>query len=111
MNAISFMDIVNARLDAIAYQRVQDALRHAEEDKRTSRLIKICISHAGNRGFSVRQYFDKGRTHGLSCARQDFMRAAYDAGFSLSEIGKVLGGRDHTTILHGIRQARARRGS
>jgi chromosomal replication initiation ATPase DnaA len=106
---LALFDIVNARLDAIAYQRVQDSLRHVEENKRTDRLIKLCVEHASQRGFSVRQYFDKGRTHELSKARQDFMDAAYSAGFTLTEIAKVLGGRDHTTILHGIRAARKRR--
>lgn len=45
----------------------------------------------------------------LVLARQEFSwRASKETGKSLPTIGRFLGGRDHTTILHGIRQHQAR---
>jgi len=45
------------------------------------------------------------RFKSISHARQIFMAEAYATGrFSLPQIGRFLGGRDHTTILSGIRR-------
>jgi len=45
----------------------------------------------------------------ISVLRQAFMAELYDSGrYSLPAIGRFLGGRDHTTILHGVRAHRAR---
>lgn len=41
-------------------------------------------------------------------ARQEVMRRAHAAGVSFSRIGRDLGGRDHTTIIHGVRRAEER---
>lgn len=46
-----------------------------------------------------------GRARPLARARAIFIRAARDRGFTLKAIGAVLGGRDHTTVLHGYRTA------
>lgn len=44
------------------------------------------------------------RTRFISDARQEAMWRMYQTGrFSLPQIGAFLGGRDHTTILHGVR--------
>lgn len=45
-----------------------------------------------------------GRRKLLSWARQDFMHRAREAGFSSPRIGAFIGGRDHTTITHGVAQ-------
>lgn len=47
------------------------------------------------------------RTKRVAAVRQIVMTALYDRGFTLIEIGGLLG-RDHTTVLAGIRAARAR---
>lgn len=45
----------------------------------------------------------------ISRPRQQFMAEAHATGrYSLPTIGRFLGGRDHTTILHGVRAYRAR---
>lgn len=50
----------------------------------------------------------------LVLARQEFMARAYETPTlsgrmrSLPEIGRFLGGRDHTTILHGVNRHRER---
>lgn len=40
-------------------------------------------------------------------ARQCVMYAAHQAGKSLTLIGSVLGKRDHTTVLHGVRTVKS----
>lgn len=46
----------------------------------------------------------RGRTKRVSAARQEVWARMYECGFSLPEIGFMFG-RDHTTILYGIRTA------
>lgn len=49
------------------------------------------------------------RVQGLAKARQAFMLEAYETGrFSTFTIGELLG-RDHSTVVYGIAQARRRR--
>ena len=55
----------------------------------------------------------KSDTHRRSVAwpRQEAMYEAYVTGrWSLGQIGSALGGRDHTTILHGVRRHAEREG-
>lgn len=59
-------------------------------------------------GFTSAQIIGPDRMKWLSHARQEAMCVAYEAGFSLPLIGRVMGGRDHTTILHGVHAHRAR---
>ena len=47
------------------------------------------------------------RTARISNVRQLIMAALHDRGFTTTEIGALLG-RDHTTVCHGIRAAKAR---
>ena len=55
-------------------------------------------------GVTVRRLMSKDRRHDIVCARQHLMATLYATGrYSLPAIGKFLGGRDHTTVLHGIR--------
>lgn len=45
----------------------------------------------------------------LSWPRQELMALLYETGrYSYPAIGRFLGGRDHTTVLHGVRAHRAR---
>lgn len=50
------------------------------------------------------------RCKGPSIARQEAMLRMHEAGHSYPEIGRFLGGRDHTTVQHGAKMARNRRG-
>jgi chromosomal replication initiation ATPase DnaA len=36
-------------------------------------------------------------------ARKQVYKQAHSEGYSLTEIGKFLGGRHHTTVLHGLK--------
>lgn len=50
----------------------------------------------------------QGRNQRYVKARQEaFYRIRKECGYSLPEIGQLFGGRDHTTILHGIRRHEA----
>jgi len=54
-------------------------------------------------GFTIEQLKSDRCRSALCCARQRFMAEAYATGrFSLPQIGRFIG-RDHTTVLHGIR--------
>lgn len=49
------------------------------------------------------------RSRWLAWPRQDLMLALRERGLSYPKIGRLLGDRDHTTIMHGVRKAKARR--
>lgn len=60
---------------------------------------------------SVKDLVGLGRHRSISSVRQEAMWRAYEERtsdgrrvYSLPQIGAYLGGRDHTTVLHGIRQ-------
>ena len=78
--------------------------------RQQSSFAQLLANYAAQRGISVRDLCGRDRRKFISEPRQDFMLLAYEAErWSLPQIGRWLGGRDHTTILHGIEQARARR--
>ena len=56
---------------------------------------------------TVEELTSDTRTDRIAHARQIIMAALHDRGFSTTEIGGLLG-RDHTTVIHGIRAANAR---
>lgn len=72
-------------------------------------MASIIAEVADTYGFSIEELKGPGRTKGISNARQHAMwMMAQQDHLSLPQIGRFLGGRDHTTILHGIRQHGAR---
>jgi chromosomal replication initiation ATPase DnaA len=70
---------------------------------------RIATEIARQHGFTFRQLISPRRNQKLAIARQ---HAMYEldrrTSLSLPQIGKLLGGRDHTTVLHGIRAHEAR---
>lgn len=68
------------------------------------------IAHFAQRhGVTVDQLKGPQRFKKLAHLRQDLYRELYDTGlYSMPQIGALLGNRDHTTVLHGIRKARER---
>ena len=56
---------------------------------------------------TVSALFGPGREKRVSRARQDLWRELRAAGWAYEEIGRLFG-RDHTTVLHGVRTADAR---
>lgn len=70
---------------------------------------RLAMEIAAEYGISVRWLMSADTHRAVAWPRQHLMAALYATGrYSLPAIGAFLGGRDHTTILHGIR-AHARR--
>ena len=80
----------------------------ATVNKRFRRLLALAIHRARQNGVSLDDLQGPSRVRAISWPRQDFMLAARELGFSLTEIGRFLN-RDHTTILKGVRAAEKRR--
>lgn len=69
------------------------------------------ILEAAARVFDVprEELSGRGRAHHISQARQAAAYALHTwSPLSLAEVGKLLGGRDHTTILHAVAAAERR---
>jgi chromosomal replication initiation ATPase DnaA len=71
-------------------------------------MARIAARIAEFYGISVADLRGPRRDRNLAWPRQDAMAAMRDAGFTLGQIGRYLDGRDHTTILTGIRASKAR---
>jgi hypothetical protein len=59
-------------------------------------------------GVTVPEVIGPDRARTVTIPRQAAMRFASLEGWSFPEIGRRIGGRDHTTVLHGARSAAAR---
>jgi chromosomal replication initiation ATPase DnaA len=65
----------------------------------------IALEVGKKHGFSLAELKSARRDRVLVAARHEaFYRVAKETSLSLPAIGKMFGGKDHTTILHGIRQ-------
>ena len=68
------------------------------------RIHDVIRATAEHFRISPRSLTATGRGREISRARQIAMAVSHDlAGRSLTEIGRMLGNRDHTTVLHGVR--------
>ncbi len=86
-------------LSGITSERRQQTGKASIED------IVRCVSR--RLGLRTREVKSPRRAQPLSRARQLIAFLAHEyAGFSLPAIGRALGGRDHTTILYGVRKTR-----
>lgn len=63
-------------------------------------------------GFTVGDLTGKSRKRDVVLARQEAMLVIFSEcpHLSLSQVGQVLGGRDHTTVIHGVAMAAERKG-
>jgi len=66
---------------------------------------KILMEVAEKHGMPVTVFRDKSRkmSH-VRCRQEACFRMKHDLNFSLSQIGRLMGHQDHTTVLHAIRQ-------
>jgi len=105
------------RLQADAVRLVEAINRMAEEVEAVAlasmpntdeTLAHIIARHARMGGVSVAAVMGPRRNGALVRVRQAVMAAALERGFSMSEIGRALGGRDHSTVAHGVKVHRSR---
>lgn len=91
-------------------QELSDRLIARAEEKygKTPRSSAIQIMHdvAAAHGFTYADIIGKSRKVKLVAARVDAIKRvkASDPKKSLPELGRLFGGRDHTTILHALRK-------
>jgi len=72
-------------------------------------MMAITRQVSDKHGISIALLRGFGRTRSVVAARHELMwRIREETGNSYPEIGRFLGDRDHTTILHGYRQHAAR---
>lgn len=67
-------------------------------------LLSVAIEH----GLTVADLKGSSHSRPAVIARHEACYRLYKAGLSTTQIGRALGGRDHTTALHGIRRHRER---
>jgi hypothetical protein len=112
---MTLFDIVQAKQEIATYRRVRAhgarLRREIGSGRRgdTGAMFPMLLSICAERGIEWPEIMSetRGQKH-IAYARQDFMKKAHVAGFSMPQIGTFLG-RDHTTVLHGIRASEKRR--
>ncbi len=72
--------------------------------RRKPTVRDIARQVAEESGISFAEIMSRSRVWRFSHPRQEAMRRAHCAGFSLNQIGN-LWGYDHTTVMHGIKSA------
>ena len=83
-----------------------EALRSRRGHGPRASLEDICRAACRRLGLSAKEVRGPRRARPLAQARHLIAYLAHNhADFSLPTIGRALGGRDHTTILHGVRKA------
>ena len=76
----------------------------------TETMASILAEVAAKHGLTVKDLRGPERSRRFSKPRQEAMWRMVEAKrWTLTQIGHQLGGRDHTTILHGWRQVEKRR--
>jgi len=72
-------------------------------------LQRLLLETAAKYGFTVPELIASRRDKAAVNARHEYMwRAKTETSKSIVQIGKACGGRDHTTVLHGLKVCRRR---
>ncbi len=88
------------------------ALGVAQESATRPALSAVIRTTARHLGLPAEQLVGAGRQRSVAQARSLAMYLSRQlTGRSLGEIGRALGGRDHSTVIHGIRKAAVRLGA
>lgn len=82
----------------------EEARRKATEALKPSRYKLKVIEIAKKHGIEMEQMVGECRAAKFVKARQEAMYELHMMGLSYPSIGRLLGGRDHTTCLHGMRK-------
>ena len=97
---VAFTETINETL-SLAEEALKDVIYPNKNKEITPSLILNVV--AEHFGVKIENIVSKNRTAEVAMARQVVMylcREMTDS--SLQEIGKILGGRDHTIIMHGV---------
>ncbi len=89
-------------------QRVDTNKIPANPPAPLARMVDIAAEVAAKNMVTVAALRGPDRSRSVAWPRQDAMRRMVDAGFSTPQIGRFLGNRDHTTVMHGARASRLR---
>jgi chromosomal replication initiator protein len=74
-------------------------------------MASIAADVAGKYGISIDALRSRDQTHDIAHPRQEAMYLMHKTGrYSMPQIGRYFGGKDHTTVLHGIRAHAKRAG-
>lgn len=79
-----------------------------EEHAARIRIGQITAEVATRYGVTVERMRSHDKRHVFNAPRWEAWALCQDERFSTPVIGRYFGGRDHTTILHGIRQHRGK---
>jgi|YNPNPStandDraft_1061719.scaffolds.fasta_scaffold40324_2 chromosomal replication initiator protein len=91
--------------ETITLAMAQRTLSDLVERKRRVSIPEIIAAVSAHYGISEEELLGPSRHKEVVVPRQMVMYLArHEAGASLPEIGQALGGRDHTTILHGAQK-------
>ena len=98
-----------ARLEAVVGALTRPALKSCKAmPERSKKVRQIIAEVAAEYGVPASAIVGDSRLSAVTVPRQEAMRRAKDAGLTLAQIGRLMGGRDHTTVMHGIKRARER---
>lgn len=93
MSRETFIDIITGRKQ-MARHNIRSIIKQAAEEH----------------GFTVADILRRDRKKAVSHARHEAILRAYETGiYSMPQLGRAFGGRDHTTILNSIKKGRVLR--
>lgn len=75
------------------------------------RMAELCDVVARQHGVNTIDLRGPSQHRFIAWPRQAFMAHARAAGYTTTQIGRFLGGRDHTTVIHGSRRHAEREGA
>ncbi len=115
---VAFMEAKLARLEKLVQHQdavmraagltIDEASLAAVESPRLRKMREICNDVCITHDVTLDELKGRSMVRAVAWPRQDAMRLLAAAGYSQQEIGRYLGRRDHTTVLHGIRASEAR---
>ena len=83
----------------------KEALREEERASPDLTWRDIVSETARKYGLTTRQIIGSDQSNHVSMARQEcFYRLSKELGYSTPRIGSLIGGRDHSTVFHGIKR-------
>lgn len=112
--AATVLGIIASRSGMREVDRIVSNVAKLTADAATTpreRLIQRISEMAEASGSSWREIVGRERSDRINHIRQRGYRIARDAGLSMPAIGELFGGRDHTTVLSGLRAYEARQGA